>query len=182
MEDGLLICTALRMCIELKSRWNSHTGVFCVMTSRSVLGGCQRLVRENESVRFSETLVITLPDYTVSQLRISQNKSPSTQKSQISWRQNSARKLLVEFSTVFILILIYSHKLLRVYIYKMLLDNQINFYVIISKGSGGILWTRQRNFGLHKILGNFWAAERLTAFQEGLSSKELVSYPSQRTK
>jgi hypothetical protein len=42
--------------------------------------------------------------------------------------------------------------------------------------SGGLLWTRQWTFGLHKMLGNSWVAEQLVASQEGLISVELVSY------
>jgi hypothetical protein len=43
---------------------------------------------------------------------------------------------------------------------------------------GGLLWTRQRTFGFHAMLGNSSADERLLASQEGLDSVELV--PSSR--
>jgi hypothetical protein len=39
---------------------------------------------------------------------------------------------------------------------------------------GGLLWTRQWTFPFHKIFGNTWVAEWLTASQEGFNSKELV--------
>jgi hypothetical protein len=42
--------------------------------------------------------------------------------------------------------------------------------------SEGVLWTQKWTFGFHRMLGNFWAAERLAASQEGLSCIEWGSY------
>jgi hypothetical protein len=41
--------------------------------------------------------------------------------------------------------------------------------------SGGLLWTRWRIFGFHKMLGSSWVVSQLAASQEGFSSIQLVS-------
>lgn len=85
-----------------------------------------------KSVSFSETLVITY--------QITRFHNPEYHRINLHRHTNlRSHEVTVEISTVFIVILIYLHKLLRIYIYKLLLENQINFNVILSKGSGGIL-------------------------------------------
>jgi hypothetical protein len=47
--------------------------------------------------------------------------------------------------------------------------------------NGRLLWSRQWNFGLHKLLGSLWVAAKLAATEEGPNSMQLYNKPLSRS-